>query len=893
MQWEDKFKEIINEKREKEMILMRKRLNYSVVLIVIHWVMPLVLCLTTIGAYVKINNKFIDIANLLISLEIFDNIRNPLVNLPDRIREVINVYVSLNRLADFLKIPTKKQSNITKNRNKDYSVEIINSDIGMNKDKILIRINELKIKKGESAIVLGETGSGKSCLIKSLINRLNIIRGEVFNIDGIISYASQTPFIINSTLRNNILFYSEYDEERYNNVIQICELGKDIDSLPAGDQTEIGTNGANISGGQKSRINLARCIYKNADIYLFDDPISSVDSIVYSKIIIGLTQNFLKNKTIIFSSNSTKYMNNFDKVIFFEKEKIIYQGNPSEIISKKFFEFFRNKDKKKINDEEDNLNQNGKMQNNIINLDWTKTEDKQSNGKGANKLSKNEKEKSKNKGKLMLDEDLNTKRTTSEIFHSIIEYSGGYLQFILVFISAIVWQFTIILGNIYLTNRSSNSKTTVDENIYNFMIYTLFGLGCIFSLFIKEFLVSRMNYNISKNLHDKMLDNIIDAPINLYHDITPFGQIMNKFTIDLDKSVVFFKHFSSTLKYLCTLLGAIIVCILANKYSLLYIPFIYFIGFRIAMFYAPAGRNLLRIESIDRTPLISYYSESIQGIDTIKSLSYYNIDKKFFSQFFEKVLKHLSISLYKFGTRTFFELSLDLLSTFFVLILYLYCILYHQNYNAVTIGLLLKYSLNISEEILTMLTHGTELENSFIRVERCELATHLPKENFTGTAEINDKTSLEGNIKIENLYIKYSPNLDYTLENINLNIKLGEKICAVGRTGSGKSTIILGLFRLIEANKGAIYLNKINIKNIPLKILRRCLSIVPQEPKIFGGTLKFNLDPQKKFSDFEISNAIKEVGLFNLMKENGRDTSKKLNMKLKEDGENLSLGEKQ
>jgi ABC-type multidrug transport system fused ATPase/permease subunit len=277
LQWEDAFKDVVNEKRAQELIFMKKRLNFSVVLIVIHWIMPLLLCLSTLGAYVKINDKLLDIADLMTALEIIDNLRGPIIYLPDRIRELINAYVSMNRVAAYLKINTEKKSNITKKKDNEYSINIVNAKIGINKEKILMSINELKLKKNESAIIIGETGSGKSCLIKSLIDRLIILNKKEFNIDGKISYTSQTPFIINSTVKDNILFYSKYNEERYKKVIKYCELERDIQSLPAGDLTEIGTNGANLSGGQKSRINLARCVYKDADIYLFDDPISSVD----------------------------------------------------------------------------------------------------------------------------------------------------------------------------------------------------------------------------------------------------------------------------------------------------------------------------------------------------------------------------------------------------------------------------------------------------------------------------------------------------------------------------------------------------------------------------------------------------------------------------------------
>ena len=917
LQWEDKFQNVINTKRSKELVHMKTNLNIAVVLVIIHWVMPLLLCLSTIGAYVKINNKFLNIADLMTFLEIIDNIRGPIIYLPDRVRELINAYVSLNRIASYLKISTEKKSNITKEKDEKYSISISEVKLGTKYENILMSIDSLKILKGESIVIVGETGSGKSCLIKSLIDRLIILSKKEFNIDGTISYASQTPFIINSTVKENILFYSKYSAERYKQVIKFCQLEKDIESLPAGDLTEIGTNGANLSGGQKSRINLARSIYQNADIYLFDDPISSVDSIVYNKILELVIKNFLKRKTIIFASNDIKYINHFDKIIFVEKEKVKFFGSIQDLEKCEFFQKYKSIQTK--NSQENNLKKNQKKKDKLADTDSVVTSKSFSDLKSEgfedmdfsesdkqlmrmvnsqpflNKLIEVENAKITTKGKLMVEEKMSTDKISSNVYKAIIEYSGGYFQIILVLIFAIIWQFTIIEGNIYLANWSEKSdKNDDDENIYHFMIYTLFGIACIFSLFLKEFLISKMNFNLSKNFHDVMLQNIIDAPINLYHDVTPFGQIMNKFTIDLDKCVLFFRHLSATLKYLCTLIGSIFVCVSSNFYVLFFLPVIFICGYKISVYYAPAGRDILRIESIDRAPLLSFYSESIQGIDTIKSLKYYRIDNLFFKKFSEKLLGHYSIFLYKFGTRTLFELSLDLLSIFFVFFLFIYCIIFHKQFNAIMISLLLKYSLSISEDILVMLTHGTELENSFVRVERCESATHLPKENFGKVLNENqNKIDFSGNIEMQHVYVKYRNNLDYILKDINLNINFGEKICVVGRTGSGKSTIILCLFRLIETSKGKIYINKKNIKDMPLKILRRNLGIVPQEPKIFSGSLKFNLDPMRKYSDFEINNAIREVGLFKLMKENGRDIRKKLNMKLKENGGNLSLGEKQ
>ena len=919
LQWEDTFKDVINKKRKKEMIFMRKKLNYSLYIITLHWIMPFMLCFSTIGAYVLFNQKFLEIADLMTGLEIFDSIRGPLVNLPARIREIINAFVSMHRIEKFLKKKNSNNSDINNKLSDKYSIDIQEAKIGTNDNNVLMTVNKLRIKKGESCIIIGETGSGKSCLIKSLIDRLIILNKKEFNIDGKISYASQTPFIVNASVKDNILFYSECNEERYNQTIKFCELEKDIDTFPAGDQTEIGTNGANLSGGQKSRINLARCVYKEADIYLFDDPISSVDAIVFNKILNNLIKNFLKNKTVIFASNDIKYMNYFDKVIFVQKEKIKFFGTVDEIKTKDFFNEFKSNFSSINKNDENNIINKNEDESHEENMKEEKVKSKNSyNDKTkeeeSNKLLvvNNDYFINKEKGKLMIDEEIKNGKINSIIYKTIIKSSGGYLYIVLVFIFAILWQFTLIYGNMYLTSWSdkNNKKNKTKEkgrlleeaeisnNNANLKAYSIICGSCIICLFIKEFLISRMNYNISYNFHNRMIENIIDAPINLYHDITPFGQIMNKLTMDLDKCVEFFSFFSSTLNNFCILVGAIIVCIKSNIYILIIIPFIFYFGYRISIFYAPAGRDILRIESINRTPLISFYSESIQGIDTIKSLSYHNVHRIFFAEFSEKILQNLSVYLFKFGSRALFELSLDLLSVFFVFFIFIYCIFFHENFTAVIISLLLKYSMSLSDEIFSMLTHGTELENSFVKIERCEACFNLPKEDFTYFGKTTEKNINmdfieEGRIEFDKIFIKYRPNLDCVLKNMTFAIKPKEKICIMGRTGSGKSTIILALFRIVESFQGKIYVSGKNIKKINLKNLRQCLGIVPQEPKIFSGTLKFNVDPMGNYTDIEINNALNEVGLFKLMEENGRDTSQKLEMKFDINGGNLSLGEKQ
>ena len=890
LQWEDKFQEITNKKREKELIFLKKQINFILILDILHFSIPILFTLSTIGSYVKINNSFLPITDLMTALDVFDSITNPIGRLTEYVRSMINTFISMNRISKFLIIDTEKKSNITRNKNDKYSINLIDAKIGF-EDKILLNINELKIKKNESSIIIGETGSGKSCLIKSLIDRLIIYNKKEFNIDGIISYAAQQPFIINATIRDNIIFYSKFNFERYKKVLEISQLENDIEKFPAGDMTEIGMNGVNISGGQKSRINLARCIYKEADIYLFDDPISSVDAIVCNKILLNLTEDFLKNKTIIFAANELGHLEYFKNIIFIEKGIIKYQGKTDDIENKDFFQKFKtnNNSIKKHNHftkEEENTIIN-RVAHKMICMDEAKNDD--------DIILENM---TKDKGKLTIDEKITGKSIEKKVYKKIIKYSGGFIFFIFVLIFAVVWQVSKIYGSIYLTDWSDNfdeinHNISDKSNIYYLLIYAQIGAISIFSQFLKDYFISKMSFNIQKNFHEIMLQNIISAPINTFFDITSFGQIMNKFTFEYEKMALFFRHLSLSLKALCSFLGASLACLIVYHYCLFFLPIIFFMGYKVSKFYMPGGRCLLRIESIDRGPLVSFYSESISGIDTIKSLNYFKIEKIMFEKFVKQLAEHRALTFNKFGAHSFFELSLDLLSVFFILILLIFCTIFNEKFGPVTVGLLLKFSLRMSDEILTLLSHGTDLQNSAVRVERCELYTNLPKENFKGKIIVKNDNEFHGIIEYKNVSIKYRPNLPLALNNISIKILPDEKIGIVGRTGGGKSSLILGLFRILETIDGNIFINNMNIKDIPIKILRRHLGIVPQEPKIFKGTLRFNLDPLKKYSNDEINNAINEVGLFKLMKENGRNIKNGLDTKMKENGGNLSLGEKQ
>ena len=928
--WEDNFIDKINYRREIEIKSMTKIENFSVITGFIHWSIPLLLSVVSIGSYTFFTGKILDLANLMTSIDIFDTMSGPLTKFPVFLKSMLNAFISMNRISKFLKLKNGEKY-YCENDNKEISILIKNGNFGkinldnnnnkynnrnnsinMNKDdnikKYLINDLNIEIKKRELIAIIGETGSGKTCLINSLLGSIDpYFNKENFIINGTFSYASQNPWIINETIKNNIIFFQNFDVERYEKILNLCQLEIDLKNFPAGDFTEIGGNGINISGGQKSRINLARCVYRNSDIYLLDDPISSVDAIVSQNIFDKLFVEFLKDKTRIIVTNDIKNLHKFDKIIFIERGKCIFQGKFQELENLEFFKEFKKykitnniNDNNKINDEINTDSNNNKNIHSNKNNNITSEEDSEEN-KIKKKLSTFseeieliQKENYKKKGKLTIEEEQSKGKVNIQIYNQFIILLGGYIISITIIIIAIIWQVTKVNSNIFLTNWSEG-KTQKKDNLYNFLIYCEIGLSSIFCNFLKDFLISRTGINLNKKLHDSMLLHLIKAPINLFHDTIPIGQIINRLTYDLEKSKEVSKDYSSSLKSLCTLIGAIIVCIQYNKSCFFLSPLLLLIGYYLTKFYINAGRDLNRLDGISRSPILSLYSESLIGLNTIKAFNKENNLKEIF---FNKLDDYFSVVNFKFGSSSFFDLAFDLVTIIFISFILIYVIIFQDNFSPQGVSLLIKYSISFSDEVLNFISHLIEIEKSMISIERCINYTKIIQEKSGEIKTIDNALKKsnwpkEGKITFENYTMRYRPNLSPSLNNINLEIKSNEKIGIVGRTGSGKSSLFLSLFRIIESEKGKILIDNIDISKIGLKLLRKKLTIVPQDPILFKGNLKNNLDPQNIFSNEEILKKINEVGLFKIMKENGRNINKGINMKIKENGNNLSLGEKQ
>ena len=761
-------------------------------------------------------------------------------------------------------------------------------------EPILKNIN-FEIKKGEFVCIIGEVGCGKSSLLQAILNNmLSLARGSKIYVNGSISYVAQIPWIRNATIKDNILFYQPYDEERYNKVIELSELKQDLDIFEAGDLTEIGEKGINLSGGQKARISIARALYSENDIYMFDDPISALDANVGMKIMKNCIIKHLKDKTRILVTHALQYVSFSDRIIYMNKGEIKWIGTYEEIKEQDFFKVFYEKMKKEENKENDDINLTKKTskekRDEFINKESDEDIDINTNKDGIKEMKEKFGKKEFNKGKIkkLMQEEVKEKgKIKLSVYKDFLKKIGGALTISLLLTLMIIMEFSHSAQDLWLgywTEHQSQSK-----NMFYFFIFTLFGIvGCAFT-YCKLKVQSNSNIQASRSIHKEMVESLIKAPIPTFHETVPKGQILNRFSSDInsiDRGGL--NHLMNILSTLISFVTCIGICGYYEPYSLLTIPLILFIGQKISTFYRNSSRELQRIESGKRSPVLNICNEVIPGVTTIRAFGY---QRKYMALFHEKVDEHLKFRIIMNGCTQWYNMNLDLISFGFVTFLITFTILFKDKFSASAVALIYTYCDKMKMNLIHGLRTLTFYENSMIGYERCieytKCISEAPKKCGTDN-KLENWPSL-GKIEFINFSVKYRPDTEIVLKNLNFLIQGKEKIGIVGRTGSGKSTITLCLFRILEATEGKILIDDIDISTIGLDMLRNNLTIIPQDPALMEGSLRYNIDPLEKSDDNEILRVMQKIGFDYIVKRN-KDG---LNQEIAEGGSNLSVGEKQ
>ena len=839
--FEDYFYNKILDKRKREVSLLKRINNQGIVNNYLFFSIHIFFSIFIFGymIYFKNPNFAFETPEILTIIFILNILTYPLYRFPVFITGIIEAYVSTKRICSFLN---------------DYS------GINMYKNELEFTLDLSKVN--QSICIFGNIGSGKSTLIKSILmdKSLNLCN---------ISYCSQENFIMNTTIRNNILFGNEFDINKYEKILNLCKLNTDIKTFHEGDKKICGINGCLISGGQKARIELARAIYNETDIYLIDDVFFGLDQNVSKNIFNDVIVNYLNNKICVFVISNIngigeENLKKIEKFIIVDKGKIVFNGSYDELIKNDFYIKFKSLSH---NNENDSRKKNNEKKEIIS----------EESSKSQIKIEKNKK-------------DTYNRATVSHFIKYI-----GIINFILLILFPIIYEMCELYRTLFISNTRyyKDIKDKVNfgkKRIVDFCLYSIYS--AIF-LLLKIFMLFYATYNLNITLHNLMLKNVLAAPLISFHYKISDSEKINHLNKDLEKLKYPLKFFSNSVNYFISFFLTVLICTFYSKISLISVPLILGSSIILLKIYLKKSIEFNHIERESKSPIISHISETLSSALYLKSFK----KKEYFIDLLYQKEDYSLITIFlKFGASAWYNINIDLIGIFYLSILLLYCIFKRDdmNNNKIEIGILISYSNNLISNILNFLENIVNFFNEKVPFDRCDEYCELQLENNTMIKD--NKIGLKHNYKISNIKfekfsMKYNINSENILKNISFEINKNSKIAIIGRTGSGKSSLILSLLRIIQDEdyiSGNIYLNGINIKDFDLYDLRDCMSVISQTPFVFDGTFRDNIDPNHFYKkDNLLLNKLNEIPFYEQIKNKFGNLENKIVQR------NYSLGEKQ
>lgn len=787
----------------------------------------------------------------------------------------------------------------------NVSEEILRA--GAKKFPGLIDIN-MDLKPKELIMIVGSIGSGKTTLLNSILGLVSktggsvTVGGEVVNV---MSMWSQ-----NTTIRKNILFGREYEKERYSDTVRVCSLQSDFDDFAGGDLAEVGERGITLSGGQKARIALARCVYAGGDIVLLDDVLSAVDGKVSNEIFQHCIKEKLKDSTRLLVTHNLKLLTEADRVVYMDGNGHAHIDTLDALLEnephfKKMYLEATNCENSDESESEALVAVRQSAYEADVQQRRTQAEDFEEVNDGefqavpnGKKLSKTSKKAIIASTKLIQEEQRSKGTVSGKMLYRFLS-SGSIIG---IFFIPIVLLLQLAVGAAQSMQSLFLQFWTEDRYHHSNGVYIGYYSLIIASRALCFICVAVCTcvfcFNSSSSLHNRAVENIYRAPMS-YFDSTPLGRIINRFTDDIaNLDTQMFMQLRMTLMSSSILLASIVTIFVYIPWAILALVPILFVAFILLNYYRASARELKRINSLFRSSMFTLVTESISGMSVI--LSYKR--EKIFAKDLNKRIDDMNVSFQiNLASQYWLSLRVAMATLSVTLIVLLLSVFQVFKLNDSKVGMLMSILPNISIAVVILLPMLAELENQMNSVERLyELGNTIPQEAAFHIPETMppDSWPKNGSITYENASLRYREGLPNVLDNVSLKIKGGEKVGICGRTGAGKSTILASLFRLTELSGGHIVIDGIDISKIGLCDLRTKLAIIPQEPVLFQGTIRSNLDPFGEHSDTELWDALRRAGVIRSEETGvgGQVSSKHrfhLDTKIDSEGSNFSLGESQ
>ncbi|KKP01333.1 ABC transporter [Trichoderma harzianum] len=916
--WEKAFIDRLAEIRSKEIYSIQILLAIRNAINAVSMSMPIFASMLSFITY-SLTNHGLAPAEIFSSLALFNGLRIPLNLLPLVLGQVIDAWSSLQRIEQFL-LEEEQEEDVTLKPEGEHAIELIDASFtwertptkeadkgATGKDKkhakkseapketaqaasgddssTLVeerepfKLQDLNLQAGRNELiaVIGTVGSGKSSLLAALAGDMRKTNGDVV-FGASRAFCPQYAWIQNASLQNNIIFGKDMDKDWYKEVIRACALQPDLDMLPNGDMTEIGERGITISGGQKQRLNIARAIYFDADIVLMDDPLSAVDAHVGRHIFDNAILGLLKDKCRILATHQLWVLSRCDRIVWMDGGKIQAVDTFENLMRdhKGFQDLMETTAVEKEDDDEDEDGDDKLKQ-----LTLTETAEARKN------------KKNKKGAALMQQEEKAQASVPWSVYGAYVRASGTLFNAPLVIFVLILSQGANIMTSLWLSYWTSD-KFGLSMGQY-IGIYAALGALQAMLMFLFSVMLSILGTNSSKVMLREAMFRVLRAPMSFF-DTTPLGRITNRFSRDVD---VMDNNLTDAIRMyfftlcMCTAVFALIIAYF-HYFAIALVP-LYFLFIGAASYYRASAREVKRFESVLRSTVFAKFGEGLTGVASIRA---YGLKSRFIKDLRDSIDEMNGAYFLTYSNQRWLSLRLDLIGNLLVFTVGILVVTSRFSVNPSIGGLVLSYILSIVQMLQFSIRQLAEVENGMNAVERLRYyGNELEEEAPLHTVDVRESWPEKGEIVFDNVEMRYRENLPLVLKGLSIHIKGGERIGIVGRTGAGKSSIMSTLFRLVEISGGSISIDGINIATIGLFDLRSRLAIIPQDPTLFQGTVRSNLDPFHEHTDLELWSALRQADLVPAdanMEDRKTDPSRiHLDSVVEEDGLNFSLGQRQ
>ncbi|KAF9030066.1 P-loop containing nucleoside triphosphate hydrolase protein [Rhodocollybia butyracea] len=890
--WEGMMNKRIKDAREDELTYLRKLRFVDLASSLSNHMIPLLTMLVTYATYTLVMKEQLSASKVFSSMVVFDKFSMLLYRVMYYITQSVNAKVSLDRVTEFLyetelldefqpksndvvlPVITPTQEIGFRNATFAWSNDDNEGSMTPSKRQFLLKIDgELIFRKGTINLIVGKTGSGKTSVLMALLSEMHFIQSgpdSWYNLPRQhgVAYAAQESWVQNATIKENIVFGAEFEEERYKKVLFQCALERDLELFQAGDETEVGEKGLTLSGGQKARVTLARALYSKAETILLDDVLAALD-VHTSKWIIErcFKGDLVQDRTILMVTHNVALAQSVAGFVVSIKDgRVVSQGTVSDALSKDSTLAHQVEIDETIEEAVEEISPDG-----------------------------DKKKPSDGEGKLIVAEEVQIGNVGWPALRLLLKGLGGQhpILFFATFFTGMVLSDIGEIFQTYFLGYFASQYETHEPSEVNVVFY-LTGYSLILLFVVVTFAIGWIVWmfgalRASRTIHRQLVESVLGTTLR-WLDTTPTSRVITRATQDMRDVDVQLPNQLAALTRLTIIMMAQFISVMYFS-PLFILPgiLVTLAGALCGSIYIKAQLPIKRVQSNAKAPVLAHFGTVLAGLVSVRA---YGVQQRFIKESLTRINYYSRPSRVFWNLNRWIDVRLDLFGNVFSAGLAFYLV-YISHGQAATIGFSLNMAVMFSSSILYYIrimnmfqvrANSLERINAYIEIEQ------EPKPTEGGKPPAYWPAS--GDLRVENLSARYSLNGPPVLQDVNFHVQAGERIGVVGRTGSGKSSLMLSLLRCIYT-EGEVYLDGIPTSSINLDDLRTKITIIPQMPELLSGTVRRNLDPFDQYDDATLYDALRSAGLYSIQSESDEDARVGLDTAVASGGGNLSVGQRQ